>query len=260
MAPRNCGHSSPATPDGASARTRTNAGKRKNIDGSSLAESTLGSGRESLPFSRPGTNVSLHRRHDLADSAAIQAQVSGNRGQGVTQVTGLGDLCIPRGPCHDTGKESLESGTDLALPARHLLARTPTPVVEERDERRVPQHRVGRRFHPYRALVSDEPAVAADRGGEVVAAQLRPQHGRLEEPRRHLQACRCAVAAPWPVLHLVDDAGPHRVQHDVPAHRPQVVVVLHDLGAEATLEQMPDVAVASIPPLRIGAIELLDRH
>jgi hypothetical protein len=56
------------------------------------------------------------------------------------------------------------------------------------------------------------------------------------------------------------ESSPYRVQDDVPAYGCKIPISLHDLRFEPSLEHMTAPTMPEVPPLRVDAIDVLDRH
>src|SRR5262249_8677210 len=63
------------------------------------------------------------------------------------------------------------------------------------------------------------------------------------------------VTTPPIVARISHDAGPDRIEDDVPRQLQQVGMPLHHLAAKPTLEQMTFVAVPPVEPLRVDAVQ-----
>jgi hypothetical protein len=64
-------------------------------------------------------------------------------------------------------------------------------------------------------------------------------------------------AAPRPVLRITNQAGPYRVECDVPMHLECMTLALDEYGTEASVEDMAALAPVPIRPLRIPPVEVL---
>src|SRR5919201_6524690 len=96
------------------------------------------------------------------------------------------------------------------------------------------------------------------RGG-AVASELVEEPLRGEEARRRAVAERRGEAAPRPLCGRLADAGADGVARDVARKLEQLAVVLDRDADEPALEDVADVAILPVEPLRVAAVDALHR-